>query len=622
MIGGISPKESTMSRSRYWLLSSFTLAFVATGTFAATRIRHRKHAAPIPAPPKPKLFSPIVSPELQWSLQGGLVSGNFLDAKARQEWPLWMQALIDHRSDVSLQDLREADLYKIPDVHLNQAVVRLTERGVFTPRLIRQVSAIGYTAQAAEWIPIRTAYQVAYLKQCPLPVDDALTTSRLITELAMNGERESVRAALNQTPFPADDRKTQAAFLRVLSGEGALREQVLDTSKPSWERLHGLVMLKKPGDAERLLASLRGTEHLDQAVFHALSKDWISLSNPLVDDAIKLQRKPDDTKPWFMIRPQERVSDLLWMRSADALANGEKRKAADYARTLVNRYPRSWYAGHAASLLAAVDSGFQRPNAALRVPADLTVFNADGLCSTLPRETAPWPETLRADAERKRFDLALAHSNPEKDPDGFLRAAHAAGQQDLVGRFMACERSCTPAQAVYLYPTALVPLVARLIKEEGLEGQVDPAFVLAMIKNESVFQPTARSGANAYGIMQLLIPTFRHMADPGDNILDPEANIRAGIRYYRTIIRTAHLQNLPMEARLCYVLAGYHAGEGRAKKWREASETTLGGKTETLAMVQRIEGVSINSTRQYVTRGIGDWKVFRQLMSNRMEPGS
>jgi soluble lytic murein transglycosylase len=181
---------------------------------------------------------------------------------------------------------------------------------------------------------------------------------------------------------------------------------------------------------------------------------------------------------------------------------------------------------------------------------------------------------------------------------------------------MACERSCTPAQAAYLYPTALAPLAERLIREEGLEGQIDAAFVLAMVKNESVFQPTAKSGANAYGIMQLLIPTFRHMADPGANILDPEANLRAGIRYYRTIIRAAHLQDLPMETRLCYVLAGYHAGEGRAKKWREASEGNLKGNPATVAMVQRIEGVSITSTRQYVTRGVGDWKVFRQLLGN------
>ena len=39
----------------------------------------------------------------------------------------------------------------------------------------------------------------------------------------------------------------------------------------------------------------------------------------------------------------------------------------------------------------------------------------------------------------------------------------------------------------------------RLIREEGLSYAVDPVFVLAMIKNESIFEPEARSGSEACG---------------------------------------------------------------------------------------------------------------------------
>jgi soluble lytic murein transglycosylase-like protein len=135
-----------------------------------------------------------------------------------------------------------------------------------------------------------------------------------------------------------------------------------------------------------------------------------------------------------------------------------------------------------------------------------------------------------------------------------------------------------------------------------------------MIKNESIFQPNARSGSEAFGIMQLLRPTFARMVGKEADILDPETNIRAGLRYYRTVIRTARLEDLPEEVRMLYILAGYHAGEGRARRWRLASERKLQGRTAPLETMLRIDAVPISATRYYILRVLGDRQIYRQLL--------
>ena len=294
---------------------------------------------------------------------------------------------------------------------------------------------------------------------------------------------------------------------------------------------------------------------------------------------------------WFLNRPEERVSDLLWMRAMEALRKGDRRTAIAHAKTILAHYPESLYAGHAGYLLAGLEPAFPLPvPPALRVPGDITVYNAKAVGAHLRPVDGSWPEEMRALAARNRFDLILAQADPGQDETLFLRAAFHAGQQDLIARYQALEHRSTVATVPFLYPLALEPLVARLLQEEGLTGLVDPAFVLAMIKNESIFQPEARSGSEAFGIMQLLKPTFTHMVGKEADILDPETNIRAGLRYYRTVIRTAQLEALPEEVRLLYVLAGYHAGEGRARRWRLDSERKLLGRTTPVETMLRIDG--------------------------------
>ncbi|HVU03711.1 MAG TPA: lytic transglycosylase domain-containing protein [Polyangiaceae bacterium] len=82
--------------------------------------------------------------------------------------------------------------------------------------------------------------------------------------------------------------------------------------------------------------------------------------------------------------------------------------------------------------------------------------------------------------------------------------------------------------------------------------QLPEAFVRAVIRVESGFDPRAISRTNARGLMQLMPETAERMMVT--DVFDPRQNIYGGVRYLRVL---ANLFNGDIEL----TLAGYNAGE-------------------------------------------------------------
>ena len=106
------------------------------------------------------------------------------------------------------------------------------------------------------------------------------------------------------------------------------------------------------------------------------------------------------------------------------------------------------------------------------------------------------------------------------------------------------------------------------IKQEARARNLDPYTVAGLIRQESVFDRTAKSGANAYGLMQLLLDTAQRTArkygitPPAtvDALYEPVLNIKLGTAYLR--------DQLDRYGRIEYVAAAYNAGPGRVDRWR------------------------------------------------------
>ena len=100
------------------------------------------------------------------------------------------------------------------------------------------------------------------------------------------------------------------------------------------------------------------------------------------------------------------------------------------------------------------------------------------------------------------------------------------------------------------------PLVERIAREEGL----DPALAHAVVAAESAYDPRAVSPKRAAGLMQLMPATAERFGLPRERRLEPEANLRAGIRYLKWLL--ACFDRDPTLA-----IAGYNAGENAVLKY-------------------------------------------------------
>ncbi|MGC4093640.1 MAG: lytic transglycosylase domain-containing protein [Polyangiaceae bacterium] len=109
------------------------------------------------------------------------------------------------------------------------------------------------------------------------------------------------------------------------------------------------------------------------------------------------------------------------------------------------------------------------------------------------------------------------------------------------------------------------PFLAIVEKEAAASG-VDPALAYAIMREESAFDPDAVSPANAYGLMQLIVPTARRAAK-GTNLVAsaaslkrPRVNVALGCR------ELSHLAGM-FEQNPLLAVPAYNAGPGRAAAW-------------------------------------------------------
>ena len=104
--------------------------------------------------------------------------------------------------------------------------------------------------------------------------------------------------------------------------------------------------------------------------------------------------------------------------------------------------------------------------------------------------------------------------------------------------------------------------LARDIHEAATEEGIDPDLAFRLVKVESNFNPRARSYAGALGLTQLMPGTARWMdrrMTSSERILQPDANLRAGFRYLRLLIRQ-------YDGDLRLALLAYNRGHGAVNR--------------------------------------------------------
>jgi soluble lytic murein transglycosylase len=108
------------------------------------------------------------------------------------------------------------------------------------------------------------------------------------------------------------------------------------------------------------------------------------------------------------------------------------------------------------------------------------------------------------------------------------------------------------------FPPAFAGAVFRASEEESLSA----AFIWSIMRQESGYNPAARSRAGALGLLQLMVPTASRLAGhtvTESALPDPDLNVRLGAMYLRRLAREF---GDPRP-----VAAAYNSGEDAVRRW-------------------------------------------------------
>jgi len=447
-------------------------------------------------------------------------------------------------------------------------------------------------------------------------LDDALRWERF--DLAMaEGEAGVMRTAARG--LPADQLALAQDYAAFVQAPHARAAQWPRDARSRRVAAAGLARLAKndPGAAERQLAQLApllGMDASERGQVQYQIALW-TVASYLPDSARRLAAVPD---PAY----DERLHE--W-RVREALARGDWKAALDALRRMPTAQREDsrwrWFEGRMLEKTGRDAEAQALFRAAATSPTFHGFLAADRL--GLPYALCPWepadPPALRKEVARDpALQRALALYRIDQPgwavrewndaltrfDDPRRRAAVALAQEN--GWFDRAVFSLGKQPDEQRLYTLRFPLhhdadIRAAAKRNGL----DPAWISAEIRAESIFNPNARSPANARGLMQLLPGTAASVAKRtglpyagAESLYDASTNIALG---------SAYLREMEDKYGATYrAIAAYNAGPTPTARWqsqRPSHDPDIW-----------IETISYKETRDYVARVLAfsviyDWRL-------------
>jgi soluble lytic murein transglycosylase len=200
---------------------------------------------------------------------------------------------------------------------------------------------------------------------------------------------------------------------------------------------------------------------------------------------------------------------------------------------------------------------------------------------------------------RREWDYTLAQLDPQQ-------RRQAAASATRLGWYDRAVYTLNQGEDVHLYDLRF-PLPRReQIERDAKSAGIDPAWAYAIIRAESAWTTDARSGADAWGLMQLLPGTARELAkveklsfSGAADLFDADLNIRLGTRYLSNMA-------LRYDGSPWLATAAYNAGSDPVERWINARDS--------LEPDFFIETIPYKETREYVARVLAfsviyDWRL-------------
>jgi soluble lytic murein transglycosylase len=294
------------------------------------------------------------------------------------------------------------------------------------------------------------------------------------------------------------------------------------------------------------------------------------------------------------------VARALYWRGRAAQARGDAEVARQYF-TKGAAYYTTFY-----GLMSAEASGQTK----ITVGVDPTPSDKDR-AAFAARDVIAGAQLLADAGDRDDFRaFLLAAADTSKKTEDYVMLvdmARARGDQDLALRVARAGNY----RGYYLpergYPVRVPPQAP---------GSAEPSFMLAITRQESSFEPRARSSVGARGLMQLMPATAaglaRRLGKPysQSSLDDPNYNMELG---------GVFLGQLLNRFGGSYVLASaaYNAGPGRPATWINTCGDPRQGKVEPTDF---IECIPFTETRNYVMRVLENNAIYRARLNGGVAP--
>ncbi len=294
----------------------------------------------------------------------------------------------------------------------------------------------------------------------------------------------------------------------------------------------------------------------------------------------------------------------------DSERAGEKSRALTLYRALLRRYSAGWYGVNADRHIALLERSGIKPMSA--EPGSVLARAIAGLqnIAIVPESVsegdqqnlAKSEQLMRLALHKQAMDeLQSIRSRTPNGPRVNLRIAQVFRAQNENAAAINALRRAYPdyGQALpeemtcevweVFYPLNWWPT----IQQEARRHNIDPYLVAGLIRQETIFNPQARSRANALGLMQILPSTGRMVGRKyslgggritSDDLFNPILSIQLGTAYLSDMIRSF--------GRFEYAAAAYNGGPTRVARWLN--------ELPTAEIEEWVDSIPLSETRGYV----------------------
>ena len=290
----------------------------------------------------------------------------------------------------------------------------------------------------------------------------------------------------------------------------------------------------------------------------------------------------------------------FWLAKTEQKLN-KNAEAQNILSKIASKYPDDYYGLRAESIINK-EKDFWTTNKNNKIPEDNDEFEFPITLSHLDIKDLKLINTLFSMGDYEiwldaNFDNKIVESWFELRKDKKTRSA-------ILARDAIKDMEVKPSLLSAAYKLAYPRHWEEEINIAGKKLELDPYYIIAIIKEESHFDEKAKSSSNATGLMQLMPETANYITSKLSigipvlaNLDNPRTNIYLGCNYLK------YLKDRFNDDLL--VTAAYNGGEGSVSKWIRTYNTN--------DYDEFIENIPYEETRNYVKKVFKSYHLYKKI---------